>query len=567
MHDAIINTGKSNSRKQILVVAAAWFAINLIHAAYMPVDADEAYYWFYSLKMDWGYFDHPPMAAIFIKAGELLGHGPFFTRLIFVVLGAATVILTYNLIPAGIKDLRLFGILFFSVSLFHIYSFVATPDSPLLFFTALFFYAYKRFLEKDSVKQTLLLAVSIAGLLYSKYHGVLPVFFTFLSNPRLALKRSAWFAFFIAIVMLLPHIYWQYLHDWPTVRYHLSERIGSAYRISKTTNYLLVPLFVFGFLTSIPVYWWMIKKRPASLYLRAHYFNFCGVLLFFFLSSFRSTIEAHWVLVAAVSFVVVAYETVLRVSQAQQKLLINLGKINIALLLILHVVILFPNPVINKVGGARAIVYGRSWADGVYSYAQNNPVVFAGGYQAASLYLYYHPGLKAYAYSTVFDRKTQYTISPIEDSLHNKKVIVALRGRINDGVDSLKNIYRDIYFITLDSFQATHHLKIECHESFQKLAPGEKKLIKIKLSNTGNQAFTPRGNLYISSIIYKTRRENYPGERIPVTEKTLEWGFNKEFLLPVEMPVRPGNYKLMFSIEQPPLSGTFASGFYPVRVN
>jgi hypothetical protein len=92
-------------------------------------------------------------------------------------------------------------------------------------------------------------------------------------------------------------------------------------------------------------------------------------------------------------------------------------------------------------------------------------------------------------------------------------------------------------------------------------------LIKIKLSNTGNQAITPRGNLYISSIIYKTRRENYPGERIPVTEKTLEWGFNKEFLLPVKMPVRPGNYKLMFSIEQPPLSGTFASGFYPVRVN
>ena len=567
MHDAIINTNKDDSQRQIMLIAAVWFAFNLMQAAVIPVDADEAYYWFYSLKMDWGYFDHPPMVAVLIKTGELLGHGSFFTRLMIVVLGAATVILTYYLIPADKKNIRLFGILFFSVSLFHIYSFVATPDSPLLFFSALFFYAYKRFLEKDGLKQTLLLAISIAGLLYSKYHGVLPVFFTFLSNPRLALKRSAWFAFFIVIVMMLPHIYWQYQHDWPTVRYHLSERIGSVYRISKTTNYLLVSLFVFGFFTSIPVYWWMIKKRPASLYLQAHYFNLCGVLLFFLLSSFRSTIEAHWVLVAAVSFVVVAYEIVLRVSPAQQKLFINLGKINIALLLILHVVILFPNPVIREVGGARAIVYGRSWADGVYSYAQNSPVVFTGGYQAASLYLYYHPGSKAYAYSTVFDRRTQYTISPLEDSLHNKKVIVALRGRINDKVDSLKNPYRDIYFTTLDSFQVTRHLKIECLESFQNLATGENKLIRIKLSNTGNQAITPGGNLYISSIIYKTKRENYPGDRILITEKIMEPGFTKEFLLPVKMPDHSGNYKLMFSVEQPPLSGTFASRFYHLRVH
>ena len=28
--------------------------------------SDEGYYWFYSLKLDWGYYDHPPLFAVAI---------------------------------------------------------------------------------------------------------------------------------------------------------------------------------------------------------------------------------------------------------------------------------------------------------------------------------------------------------------------------------------------------------------------------------------------------------------------------------------------------------------------
>lgn len=33
-------------------------SINLIQIWFTELTSDEAYYWFYSLKLDWGYYDH-----------------------------------------------------------------------------------------------------------------------------------------------------------------------------------------------------------------------------------------------------------------------------------------------------------------------------------------------------------------------------------------------------------------------------------------------------------------------------------------------------------------------------
>ena len=46
-----------------------WLLVNLVQAAGTELLHDEAYYWVYSHYPDWGYFDHPPMIALLIKAG------------------------------------------------------------------------------------------------------------------------------------------------------------------------------------------------------------------------------------------------------------------------------------------------------------------------------------------------------------------------------------------------------------------------------------------------------------------------------------------------------------------
>jgi 4-amino-4-deoxy-L-arabinose transferase-like glycosyltransferase len=223
--------------------------LNILQAYFTGLDGDETYYWTYSRHLQWGYFDHPPMVALSIAFGELFGHGALFTRAGTILLSSATIFIAFKALPDKLQNVKWFIVVFASVLIFHIYGFITTPDPSLLFFTALFFYAYKKYLQRDNFPNTLFLAASIIGMMYSKYHGVLPVFFTLLSNPKLILKRSAWLAVIIVIAAFVPHLYWQYSNDWPTVRYHLFERNKGTYSIDKTTNYVLGQLLIFGPLT------------------------------------------------------------------------------------------------------------------------------------------------------------------------------------------------------------------------------------------------------------------------------------------------------------------------------
>ena len=48
------------------------FIINTSFIGSFELSYDESYYWMYSQFMDWGYFDHPPMVALFIKMGTYI---------------------------------------------------------------------------------------------------------------------------------------------------------------------------------------------------------------------------------------------------------------------------------------------------------------------------------------------------------------------------------------------------------------------------------------------------------------------------------------------------------------
>src|SRR3981081_1326481 len=49
----------------------ALVALRLVPAAWTPLTFDEAYYWMWSKHLAFGYYDHPPMVALVIRAGTL----------------------------------------------------------------------------------------------------------------------------------------------------------------------------------------------------------------------------------------------------------------------------------------------------------------------------------------------------------------------------------------------------------------------------------------------------------------------------------------------------------------
>ena len=67
-------------------------------AAVAPLIDDEAYYWLWAQRLDWGYLDHPPLIAWLIALTTGTGDGSFLIRLSPLVLGVLT---TYTLFLLG----------------------------------------------------------------------------------------------------------------------------------------------------------------------------------------------------------------------------------------------------------------------------------------------------------------------------------------------------------------------------------------------------------------------------------------------------------------------------------
>ncbi len=48
------------------VIIILFFILNVIQGSSTELLPDEAYYWVYSQYMDWGFFDHPPLVALWV---------------------------------------------------------------------------------------------------------------------------------------------------------------------------------------------------------------------------------------------------------------------------------------------------------------------------------------------------------------------------------------------------------------------------------------------------------------------------------------------------------------------
>jgi hypothetical protein len=558
----------ANKKKSYLLAGfiIAFVIVNIIQSCITGVYPDEAYYWIYSQHLQWGYFDHPPIVALTVRLGELVGHGSFYTRIGTVLISGGSVYFLYKAIPPSFANLKFFIISFASVILFHIYGFVATPDAALFFFTALFFYAYRRYLEQDNFKNSLFLAISIVGMLYSKYHGVLPLFFVFLSNPKLVFRFSAWVIVALVFIALLPHIYWQYTHDWSTLNYHLFDRVGSAYRVSKTFNYIGGQILVWGPLTALPAFFLVIKARKQDLYLKANYYTFCGVLVFFFLFSFKSTIEPHWTLVAGVPFIVLLQAALQKASARVVKIFFRLAMANVFLILLVRVLLFVPGSPIVRSNNLKPLFYGKAWADSVYKHAGSTPVVFIDSYVLPSLYRYYHPDVHTTSFNTINYRNNHFTISGDEIKLNNKMAYVEIGKKIDSSDLFMEGLYTNTYLHLVDSFKAVNALRIRWRNAVKRGKPGEEIEAFLALRNSSKEIIID-STLAISYTFYKTRKDKATSFPISINEKEFVPGeqMKKDILL--RLPSRPGKYRLVFSVNYYPFEGSLSSDYYNVIVD
>lgn len=407
--------------------------LGLIQAGTTELLDDEAYYWVFSQHLDWGYFDHPPMTALLIRAGYWIFPNELGVRLLSVLLSTATIWLLEKMTLR--KEARLFYSIVLSMIALQLGGFLAVPDIPLLFFTALFFYRYDRFLKKDSLLNTLGLGLSAACLLYSKYHGVLILFFTLISNLRLFRSTRVYGAGLLALLLFIPHLVWQYQHDFVSFRYHLQESNVNPYKISYTIEYLvgqvLLPGPLIGLLL-LPAAW---RYRVNNPFERALRFTAVGIYLFFLFSSFRGRVEGNWTAPALIPLVLLAHAFL--VEQVRwQKWIYRLLPASLLLILVLRVAMiadLIPSKAISS--------RFHSWKDWPHTLKQRTnglPIVWLNSYQRASKYAFYS-NQTTHSLNFYRERRNNYNFWSIEDSLQNKPVVIADiydMGRFSDSIQT-----------------------------------------------------------------------------------------------------------------------------------
>ncbi|CAN8139226.1 Glycosyltransferase RgtA/B/C/D-like domain-containing protein [uncultured Thiomicrorhabdus sp.] len=338
-----------------LLSALLIFRLVLLIQGDLALFYDEAYYHFWAVNPDWGYYSKPPMVAWVITATTtLFGHLPEWT----VKVGAsllyfATALILYDL------GKRLFdqttglyaALIFFSSPLVSFNSLFITTDAPLLFFWAVTLWLFIKAMHSDNLAIWLLAGIAGGLGLLSKYTmGVIAVAIllfiltTKTYRGQLA-KPGIWLAAIVAAIVFLPNILWNMQHDFISLQHtsEISELGKSLFHLDKLAEFFAGQFFVFGPIAFF-IFITLFFKKPQSEAHKLLLIVALAMLTVISLQAFLARAHINWGAATYVSAsLLVAY---VLVSQQRTKLMAWLVGIN----LVLATAFYFYHPLLKAAG-------------------------------------------------------------------------------------------------------------------------------------------------------------------------------------------------------------------------
>lgn len=419
----------------VLLWLGVWWIANLVQAGFTELANDEAYYHMFAERLAWGYFDHPPVTALLVWAGERLFGGELGVRFFFTVLQPLYLWILWRLIrpaDAGRRDAALFVVVSAATLMLQLYGFIAVPDGPLMFTTALFLLTFKWFSENRR-RAWLWMGIAMALMAYSKYHGALVVLFALAANPRQLLRPALYSSGAVALLLLVPHLVWQYEHDWASFAYHLSGR-NSVFRPGYVVEFLANVLVVFNpFFVPLYVQAWR-KVKPQTPVGRALKLLPVAFIVFFMLSSLRGSVQPQWVIVSCFGLVCVLFAYARRHPRTRRYVM-RAGGVTVGLIVLVRLVMIF-NPL-----GIRFEVFNNpeSYA-AIAAKADGRPVVFRYGYAVAAKYAFYTGG-EAYCQPNIRYRTHQWQFRDDDSQFIGREVLVECPdGTVSDSTRQVRTL-------------------------------------------------------------------------------------------------------------------------------
>lgn len=269
----------------------------------LPMTGDEAYFIYWGVYPDYGFWDHPPMVGWILALLLQLSRAEWVLRLPAIVLPALVALAMLQYLRPADENKAYVAALAFLLLPVNVWNVLITTDTPLVLFSFLSALCFAAALRRES---PLLYAASgaLLGLAFlSKYFAVLLglAYLGFvLTQPA---GRRGWRGLAIVLAGVLPfaalNAWWNYDHCWANLLFNLYTRNDDAgWRPQNPPLYALSILYMLS-----PVALYQLARgraawRPMLAEPRARFFMFAWVvpLALFALLSLVKQIGLHWLL-------------------------------------------------------------------------------------------------------------------------------------------------------------------------------------------------------------------------------------------------------------------------------
>src|SRR6476659_4084461 len=228
---------------RLIVVSAI---IRLVVASAIELGNDEVYYWTYSQHLEWNYFDHPPMVALWVRLFTInlwLQGYELFIRLGSIIGCAVCTWLMYKIGMALYSERAgWIAACLYNASLYAsvIAGLFIMPDSPQMVFWCWCLYQVVKIEQHPSRWQHWLWFGVSAGLcIMSKVHGV---FLWIGLLLFIVVQRRAWLkqpqlyvSLLITAILASPILIWNIQHHFVTYQYHSERVVVNRFAINATS--------------------------------------------------------------------------------------------------------------------------------------------------------------------------------------------------------------------------------------------------------------------------------------------------------------------------------------------
>ncbi|QWE13860.1 glycosyltransferase family 39 protein [Polynucleobacter sp. AP-Sving-400A-A2] len=267
---------------------SSWAVISICMAALVhfalgfsiEFSVDEAHYALYAKHLAWSYFDHPPLVGWIQWPLVSLTSSEGIIRLIPELLWVLSAFLVYRVtleihrliqgrnagyLTTALPSANLCGLMavlaIITAPLPHVLAIGLLPDTLLAPLSLGLMLMALRWTRKDyfTIADWIItgLILGLAGL--SKYTAAFTAFallFVLLASPKKVwiTEVGFWLAAAIALIVISPVLYWNWVNDWISFKYQIAHGSGGAWEWRRVGAFVGIQIACFGLLLLLGAY-------------------------------------------------------------------------------------------------------------------------------------------------------------------------------------------------------------------------------------------------------------------------------------------------------------------------